>query len=230
MQVKLPPCVMRKLDATDGHVAATRGGIDVRLPGYRQMWCWLRRPSAISLGVLLIIGTVAGVFLTTSFGAFVAYSNTQSFCISCHEMREFAYAEYRKSPHFKTRSGVRPICSDCHVPRAYIPKLWRKVQATFKEVPNHFLGKIDTREEFEAHRLVMAESVWATMKSNNSRECRGCHDATAMNLDLQKPRARAQHADALNRGETCIDCHKGIAHHKPVSPEDKAEEEQDFNL
>jgi cytochrome c-type protein NapC len=69
------------------------------------------------------------------------------------------------------------------------------------------------------------------MKANGSLECRNCHRAEAMALDEQKPRARAQHADAVKSGETCIDCHKGIAHKKPALPEDeKPEQEEDFSL
>jgi len=117
--------------------------------------------------------------------------------------------------HYQNTSGVRAVCADCHVPRAWGPKVWRKVQATFKELPNKILGKIDTPEKYEAHRLAMAESVWATMKSNDSRECRNCHNLDTMTLDTQKNRAREQHADSRKTGETCIDCHQGIAHKKP---------------
>jgi cytochrome c-type protein NapC len=33
-----------------------------------------------------------------------------------------------------------------------------------------------------------------------------------MNPKFQKPRARKQHLNAFEQGQTCIDCHKGIAH------------------
>jgi nitrate/TMAO reductase-like tetraheme cytochrome c subunit len=197
----------------------------------RRWWGRLRRPSAAALGTLLIVGTSIGVALTVGFNSFVNYTNTMEFCTSCHEMRAFVYEEYTQSAHFTSRSGVRPQCADCHVPRAWLPKMWRKAQATTKELPNHVLGKIDTREEFEAHRLTMAQSVWATMKGNDSRECRGCHNVEAMALAQQKPRARAQHEDAQRSGETCIDCHKGIAHKKPDLPEDeKPQQDEDFSL
>ena len=74
------------------------------------------------------------------------------------------------------------------------------------------LGKIDTPEKFEAHRLDMAKNVWKTMKETNSRECRNCHNLESMNPKFQKPRARKQHMNAFETGQTCIDCHKGIAH------------------
>lgn len=50
------------------------------------------------------------------------------------------------------------------------------------------------------------------MKSSDSRECRNCHDFESMMPEFQKPRARQQHLNAMKTGQTCIDCHKGIAH------------------
>ena len=197
-----------------------------------RWWKAWRTPSArFAVGTLLILGIAFGVAATASFNTIVASTNTMEFCTSCHEMREFVYPEYQQSAHWTSTSGVRPTCADCHVPKPWGAKMWRKIQATFIEVPSHFLGKIDTQEEFEAHRLTMAQSVWATMKANDSRECRNCHNRDAMALDEQKPRARSQHVDAATTGETCIDCHKGIAHHKPDLPEDdKPAQEDDFSL
>jgi cytochrome c-type protein NapC len=50
------------------------------------------------------------------------------------------------------------------------------------------------------------------MKSTDSRECRNCHTIESMNPEFQRPRARKQHLAAMEAGNTCIDCHKGIAH------------------
>ncbi|HET9485425.1 MAG TPA: NapC/NirT family cytochrome c [Xanthomonadales bacterium] len=198
----------------------------------RRWWGWWRSPSAKwALGTLLVVGTLVGVAAGASFNAFLGHTNTMDFCTSCHEMREFVYAEYKESVHYTSASGVRPDCADCHVPKAFIPKMKRKIQATFNEVPGHLMGRIDTREKFEAHRLQMAQNVWASMKASDSRECRNCHRKEAMALEEQKPRARAQHEDALKTGETCIDCHKGIAHKMPDLPEDEEPaQEDDFTL
>jgi nitrate/TMAO reductase-like tetraheme cytochrome c subunit len=88
----------------------------------------------------------------------------------------------------------------------------RKIQATFNELPKKIIGTIDTPEQFEAHRLALAEHVWATMKATDSRECRNCHSMQSMNLALQNRPARQA---ALEKGQTCIDCHQGIAHQLP---------------
>jgi cytochrome c-type protein NapC len=54
------------------------------------------------------------------------------------------------------------------------------------------------------------------MKANNSLECRNCHSTESMDITRQGTRAAAAHQDRLFTGQnTCIDCHKGIAHRLP---------------
>jgi len=185
----------------------------------KKMWQAFRVPSArYAAGTLLVIGGVGGIIFWGGFNTFLEYTNKMEFCISCHEMRSTVYEEYKQTVHYQNTSGVRAVCADCHVPKVWEAKLWRKMQATFKELPHKILGTIDTPEKFEAKRLELAEHVWATMKATNSRECRNCHDLATMTLDTQKRRARVQHEDAKKSGETCIDCHQGIAHKEPKKP------------
>ena len=61
----------------------------------------------------------------------------------------------------------------------------------------------------------MAEREWARMKANNSQECRNCHNFNDMDFTQQKTVAQQMHALAQEQNKTCIDCHKGIAHHLP---------------
>jgi len=63
-----------------------------------------------------------------------------------------------------------------------------------------------------AHRWDMANRVWAKMKASDSRECRSCHGFAHMDLTEQSRSARSKHGNAPDKGQTCIDCHKGIAH------------------
>lgn len=75
---------------------------------------------------------------------------------------------------------------------------------------------INTREKFLDHRRELAEHEWARLKANDSLECRNCHNFEFMDFTRQSVRARQMHSTALASGEaTCIDCHKGIAHHLP---------------
>lgn len=151
-------------------------------------------------------------------------TNTLSFCVSCHEMRDNVYQEYKQTIHFSNRTGVRAICSDCHVPKDWRHKMVRKAQASF-EVWGKLTGAIDTKEKFEAKRMELATHEWERMKASDSRECRNCHNWDAMSSDLQKVSAYQRHMAAKKNGQTCIDCHKGIAHHLPKEYRDPDEEE-----
>ena len=156
---------------------------------------------------------IVGVIFWGGFNTSMEVTNTLEFCISCHEMEENVYQEYKKTIHYTNRSGVRATCSDCHVPRPWIHKVIRKIQAS-NEVFHKALGSIDTPEKFDAKRLKLAKNVWHAMKETDSRECRNCHDFDSMKPEDQKKRSRKQHATAMVEGNTCIDCHKGIAHTK----------------
>ena len=193
---------------------------DTKKGGVLGLWRALWRPSArYSLGALVIAGGVVGVIFWGSFNSFMEYSNSMDFCISCHEMEENVYREYTKTIHYTNRTGVRVVCSDCHVPKGWVRKLYRKIQAS-NELLHHLLGTIDTPEKFEAKRLQLAENVWASMKASNSRECRNCHSFEAMDFDKQQRRPQEKHPEAIKRGKTCINCHKGIAHNLPEGYED----------
>ncbi len=159
-----------------------------------------------------VLFMVVGIALWGSFNWGMEMTNTGEFCISCHEMRENVYEEYKGTVHDGNRSGVRASCPDCHVPRPWVHKIVRKIKAS-NEIYHKLLGTVDTPEKFDEHRLTMARRVWGAMKSTDSRECRNCHDWNTMNPETQKPRARNQHKFAMENGNTCIDCHKGIAHH-----------------
>ena len=165
-----------------------------------------------TLGAALFF-MIVGVIFWGGFNTAMEATNTLDFCISCHEMEENVYQEYKKTIHFTNRSGVRATCSDCHVPDPWVHKVVRKIQAS-KEVLHKVLGTIDTPEKFDQKRLKLAKNVWNAMKETDSRECRNCHNFDSMNPEDQKGRARKQHMNGMEAGNTCIDCHKGIAHSK----------------
>ncbi len=154
---------------------------------------------------------VAGIVFWGGFNTAMEATNTEDFCISCHEMEQFVYQEYKGTIHDVNRSGVGAVCSDCHVPKDWTHKIIRKIKAS-RELYGKVMGTISTKEKFEAERLHLAMNEWERMKSSDSRECRNCHDFQSMMPEFQRPRARQQHLNAMEAGQTCIDCHKGIAH------------------
>ena len=182
----------------------------------KKFWRTANRPSVhFSLGFLTVGGFIAGIIFWGAFNTALEVTNTETFCISCHEMRDNVFEELKTTIHYNNRSGVRATCPDCHVPHEWTNKIARKMAAS-KEVWGKIFGTISTPEKFEAHRLELAQHEWARFEANNSLECRNCHQADSMDFTLQSQRAVEQHERFLITGEkTCIDCHKGIAHKLP---------------
>jgi trimethylamine-N-oxide reductase cytochrome c-type subunit TorC len=168
----------------------------------------------VMAGVALA-GALAGVVFWGGFNTAMEATNELGFCISCHEMRDTVYQEYKTSIHYKNPVGVRAVCADCHVPKDWTHKIVRKVQAS-NELWHKLIGTIDTPEKFQAQRAALAKDVWRTMKESDSRECRNCHSYEAMDFAHQKNADDAKRMkEGLESGQTCIDCHKGIAHKLP---------------
>jgi len=162
----------------------------------------------VALGIALGVSTVIG------FIGVVEFTNTNAFCMSCHQMEPVA-DEYMVSIHYENRTGVRALCSDCHVPKSWPDKIVRKVTA-LRELYHAFISRsIDTREDFEANRLRLARVVWRQMEASGSMECRNCHSFEAMDFHLQGKTAATAMEEAEEKGLSCIHCHKGITHEMP---------------
>jgi cytochrome c-type protein NapC len=178
-------------------------------------WATLRRPSArYSVIALIGLGFVSGILFWGGFNTGMEATNTLEFCVGCHEMRDTVFEEYKYSIHYSNRTGVRAVCSDCHVPKDWTHKLIRKVKAS-GEVWGKLTGSIATKEKFEAKRLQLATNEWERMKARDSIECRNCHSFDAMSPEKQQQTPYKKHMAAKQEGQSCIDCHKGIAHKLP---------------
>ncbi len=181
----------------------------------RKLWKKFWSPSLrYSLGALVLIGALIGAGGLFAIDVVLHETSTDSFCLSCHELEVNIGYEYEGMSHAKNGRGIRVTCSDCHLPKPFVPKMQRKLRA-IGEVYHHILGTIDTPEKFEGHRMTMATRVWAELNETDSRECRDCHQADLWDLAAQSEKARDYHSGALSKGKTCIDCHKGIAHKLP---------------
>ncbi len=196
------------------------------MPGFiRKLWKWFWGPtSRYAWGGIILLGFAGGIFFWGGLHTAIESTNSIEFCVSCHEMEQTVYPEYKESIHYKNASGVRATCSNCHVPHEWAPMIARKIQAT-GELWAKITGVIDTPEKFEARRWEMANRVWDTMEATDSRECRNCHDYDAMDFELQGRRARIKMQEGLDEGKTCIECHRGIAHKLPRDPNDEDDDD-----
>lgn len=181
----------------------------------RTPWRWLCDNTTKPVFAAVIFAL--GVIVWGGFNTAMEATNTLTFCVSCHEMRENAYAEYQQTKHFENHAGVRAICSDCHVPKEWGHKVVRKIKAT-NELFHWAMGSIDSTEKFEAKRLELARNVWSEMKENGSRECKNCHSFEAMHWKSQSMQAMTAMQTAQLRDLACIECHKGVAHQLPDFP------------
>jgi cytochrome c-type protein NapC len=201
-----------------------------KIPDTAMRSLWQRfltqKPWAKILEVEALALMLVGALLFAGGKISLDHTNTIEFCTSCHEMKDNNFAEYQHTIHARNRTGVKATCSDCHVPHEFVDTMIRKIKAS-NDVYQHFMGTIDTKEKFEAHRLELAKRVWKRMKETDSRECRNCHDANAMDPEKQGKTAQKQHKRLMSGERTCIDCHFGIAHKEPaggLEPKDALEQ------
>lgn len=183
----------------------------------KRLWKWLWTPSkTMAIGTLLVVGfLVGGGFVFTSHKT-LEWTNSEAFCTSCHTM-QYNQMEYTGTIHDVSKTGMRATCSQCHVPESGMALIVRKMQAA-NDVYQHFIGKtIDTPEKFEERRGLLAMREWTRMKKSDSLGCRNCHTEMNMDLTAQNKRAVTGHRLAQDTNQTCIDCHKGIAHELPAN-------------
>ena len=127
-------------------------------------------------------------------------------------MHDNVYQEYKRTIHYSNhRTGVRATCPDCHVPGLDAqddPQDQASQICTARS-----WGTIDTRES-------------SSPPSDLARTRVAAHEGQRFARMPQLPQsrrherrraeaARPQTAETPKNNATCIDCHKGIAHHKP---------------
>lgn len=164
---------------------------------------------------ILTAGILIGCIIFGVSNVVLHKTSSTEFCLSCHTM-QIPYEEYQGSIHFSNAKGIRAECADCHIPEDTVDYLVTKIRAS-KDIYHEFVtGKIDTEEKYEEHRMAMAQTVWDQMKDNDSATCRSCHEFGAMDTYEQSENAVKMHTYGQENNQTCIDCHKGVAHFPPV--------------
>lgn len=178
-------------------------------------WLWRRPQRWFLLGIPAggLLAFILGIGFTGGFLGGLKFAETDRFCTSCHEMST-PFQEYTHSVHYSNAFGIQASCGNCHVPPAFLPGLWRHIQA-YSEVWGHMTGELNTPAKYEAHRLQLAQKIWTELEANDSAECRSCHTPAAMAFAKQPAAAASAHQSMAKDGTTCIECHHGVAHTLP---------------
>ncbi|WP_419722247.1 NapC/NirT family cytochrome c [Serratia fonticola] len=167
-----------------------------------------------TVAMMMVFGAIVGAVIVLAAQWSLQKTSSTEFCLSCHTMQA-PYEEYTGSVHFQNQKGIRAECADCHIPPSGLDYLLTKLVAS-KDIYHQFISKkIETPEQYEDHRLAMAQTVWDQLKANDSATCRSCHSMDAMMLDAQSADAKKMHEMGIKEQQTCIDCHKGVAHFPP---------------
>lgn len=167
--------------------------------------------------VLIIIGL--GLFAAFSVVATDATDytfSTMQFCAhTCHVMEDNVYAELEKSKHWKTPTGVRPTCADCHVSRRLSYAMVDHFLGT-KELFVMAFNDFSKPGSFEKFRPEAANWVRFHLLGDNSAACKTCHVMEA--IKPKRLRGQNAHNEAVKNGNSnCIACHYNLVH-KKVEP------------
>jgi nitrate/TMAO reductase-like tetraheme cytochrome c subunit len=192
----------------------TRPGLWTRLWQRPQKWWLLGIP--IGGFVMLLVGA-AGL---GTVNWVVHRTSSTEFCFGCHSHDQFIRPEYEASTHFRNQVGVRAGCADCHLPHDNWFELMLKKVIVVKDVFGEMSGKISTADKYEAHRSPMALKVWEQMLNNDSKFCHSCHSFEAMNTTEQGKMPARMHTRAVQSGQSCIECHRGIVHALPQNADE----------
>lgn len=168
----------------------------------------------LSGGTVLALAVGLGVGIAVVLGAeqMDIYTSTDEFCTSCHLTGEYI----AKSPTFlasthRTRAGgVRPGCADCHIPKGLVAATWTHVVKGVQDLYGQVRYDYRDPAVWQARRPELAYAVRDWLLANDSVTCRSCHDQAS--IKPERKRGQRQHAEALETGMTCIECHYNLVH------------------
>jgi nitrate/TMAO reductase-like tetraheme cytochrome c subunit len=172
----------------------------------------LRLPLFITRHVLiaLVAGGVGGVLFMSFLIEFDHFTSSNQFCTTCHSMT-YAAEEYQRSVHYRSASGVRASCGDCHVSEGVFAATWDHVMGT-KDLLKHLFGP--DYDDPAINALHLPDAAFAArrwFKDRDSATCRRCHELAA--IEGRRANTAAIHQEEA-RGKTCIDCHYNLVHRK----------------
>lgn len=179
----------------------------------RKTRFWQKPRSKWMLGIPIggFIAFVAGAIGISAFNYTLHATSSTEFCFECHSHELNIRPEYEASNHAKNASGVRAECADCHLPKPWHRYVWTKMVVSLDIIPE-LQGAISTPEKYAERRGYLKKKVWIEYKENGSEFCMHCHQWEYMDSEEQGRMASRMHTRAQEKGQTCIDCHRGLVH------------------
>jgi len=141
-------------------------------------------------------------------------TNTLEFCISCHEMKDTVYEEYRRSTQLQ--QPFRCARDLLGLPRAKVLGCQGRAQGSGDQraLP-YAVGHHRYAEKFGGQARRARAACLDGMKANDSRECRNCHGYDAMDFHKQNPRAPGKDGAGGSEGR---DLHRLPQGRRPQAP------------
>jgi hypothetical protein len=149
---------------------------------------------------------------------------SDSVCSYCHLEREYvatARLSFSK-PHPVIPDAEEPVppaaarnearCADCHLPEGFLAATFMYTHiASATDLFGHFRDRAAERAgDWIPLSAARASRVRDRLFEYDSVTCRSCH----IESEIKPKRSRGQkaHASALEKKETCIECHDNIVH------------------
>ncbi|MHB9029516.1 MAG: cytochrome c3 family protein [Candidatus Latescibacterota bacterium] len=164
----------------------------------------------MGIGFLLVFGVYRGLHLTS----------TDAFCGMCH-VHPHVEVSWKKSTHFKNKSGVVVHCVECHLPPHGVRYVTEKTRLGVRD--GFSMVFKDTKKiDWDAKSTVEAAAHFTFDES-----CLRCHQ-DLYSLDLTPKGVKAHEYYLKNTGTVrCINCHLTVGHwrEKPAEMLNVAAEE-----
>lgn len=154
-----------------------------------------------------IAGIVFAVVILFLLETAVKITSTDSFCVSCHTMKQFDES-FKKSSHYNNLSGVTAKCVDCHLP----PN--RGVFDIKHLYYRTYLGVSDAASQYfrDVNKINWEELLQDESKYVFDEGCINCHQ-NLLSYGLSKSGVDA-HTEYKNAKSDlrCVDCHQNFVH------------------
>ncbi|MDP4085178.1 MAG: NapC/NirT family cytochrome c [Bacillota bacterium] len=148
------------------------------------------------IGCIVIFGGMTGV---------IAFTNSPTFCKSCHEMAP-EYTTYSVTSHNQI------TCVQCHIKPGLLNMMTHKMKS-LKEVYYHVTG-------------VPEQIVQTEEEAISNVNCLQCHSKNR--LVTASGDLKVNHKGHIEEGIPCITCHAGVVHAKVAARDINTEKERDL--